>query len=230
MAEDLASHGYAVFGIDHPYMGRVALANGEVTEATEDQFQSPEEIQRYYGKDVQFAINEIAKLNAADPDGSFTERLRLSGIAAIGHSSGFVAASMACKLDERISACVNVDAPGFSAAQLGGLKQPLLWIRLEKAGTVPEEFLKTTRSPVYELRIAGANHSSVEDWDYLEAKHPLQREDAAKRLELIRKYLGAFLGAQLRGEKSALLEQDSSTPELTFTRYPAKATRTARGR
>ena len=28
MAEDLASHGYAVFGIDHPYMGRVAYLDG----------------------------------------------------------------------------------------------------------------------------------------------------------------------------------------------------------
>jgi predicted dienelactone hydrolase len=222
IAEDLASHGYAVFGIDHPYMGHVVLPNGPVTEAREDQFQSPAEIQQYYAKDVQFTIDNIARLNAADPDDTFTAKFSLSHIAAIGHSSGFVAAGTACKLDQRISACVNVDAPKFSAAQLVGINQPLLWIRLERAGPVPTEFLKTARAPVYELHIAGTNHGSVEDWDYLEAKSPLQREDAAEHLKLIRKYLGAFLGSQHKGEKSALLQQNSSNPEITLTVYPPK--------
>lgn len=222
IAEDLASHGYAVFGIDHPYMGRVALPNGSVTEATEDQFQSPLEIQEYYAKDVQFAIDKIAGLDAADPDGTFTGRLMLSRIAAMGHSSGFGAVAGACRLDRRIRACVNVDAPKFSAAQLAGLNQPLLWIRLERAGPVPAEFVKTASSPVYELRLAGTNHGSVEDWDYLEAKSPTQRNDALEHLQLIRKYLDAFLGLELRGEKSALLEQNSSNSEVTLVVYTSK--------
>src|SRR5215467_9909336 len=108
VAEDLASHGYAVFGIDHPYMGRVALSDALVTEPTEDQFASPAEIKDWYAKDVQFAIDEISKLNAAGPDKTFTGRLNLSRIAAIGHSSGFAAAGNACKLDRRITACANV--------------------------------------------------------------------------------------------------------------------------
>jgi pimeloyl-ACP methyl ester carboxylesterase len=219
IAEDLASRGYAVFGIDHPYMGRVVLPNNHVTEPTEDQFNSPTEIRDYYGKDLQFAIDEISKLDAADPDGTFTGRLRLSRIAAIGHSSGFVAAATACKLDLRISACVNVDAPGFSASELIGLNQPLLWIRLEKAGPVPTDFLKSTSSPVYELRIVGANHGSVEDWDYLEAKSSLTRSTAAMRLQLIRRYLAGFLGAYLKDQNSDLLKHNSDSAELTFTAY-----------
>jgi hypothetical protein len=125
-------------------------------------------------------------------------------------------------LDRRISACVNVDAPKFSAAQLIGLNQPLLWIRLERAGPVPAEFLKTANSPVYELRIVGTNHGSVEDWDYLEGKSRLQRDNAAEHLQLIRKYLGGFLGVHLRGENSAILEQNFSSPELTFIVHPPK--------
>jgi predicted dienelactone hydrolase len=49
-AEDLASHGYAVFGVDHPYMGRIALPDGEVTEPTESQFHSPAEVAAYYAR------------------------------------------------------------------------------------------------------------------------------------------------------------------------------------
>ena len=219
IAEDLASRGYVVFGIDHPYLGRVLLPDGRVTEATEDQFQSREEIQQYYAKDVQFTIDQITRLDSADPDGIFTGRLGLSRIAAIGHSSGFVAAGTACRLHRRIRACVNVDAPKLSAAQLVGLYQPLLWIRLERAGPPPEEFLRAAGSSVYELCVVGAKHSSVEDWDYLEAESPLQRDTAAELLQLIRQYLGAFLGSQLRGERSTLLEQDHSNPKLTLTVY-----------
>jgi len=222
IAEDLASRGYAVIGIDHPYMGRIVLPDGHVTEATEDQFQSPEESRQYYARDVQFTIDSITTLDTSDPDDTFRGRLELSRIAAIGHSSGFVAAGTACPLDLRITACVNVDAPKFSAAQLAGLYQPLLWIRLERAGPPPAEFLKGARSSVYELRIRDAKHSSVEDWDYLEAESPLQREVAAKQLQLISKYLGAFLGAQLKGERPTLLEQNYSNPELTLTVYRPK--------
>ena len=219
IAEDLASHGYAVFGIDHPYMGRVALPSGLVTEPTEDQFQNRAEIMDYYAKDVRFAIDAISGLNAADPDGTFTGTLKLSRIAAIGHSSGFVAAGTACRLDHRISACVNLDAPGFSTSDLAGLTQPLLWVRLERAGPVPQDFLKSTTSPVYELQIVGTNHGSVEDWDYLEAKTPLLRDKAAEHLRLVRKYLAAFLGTYLKDQNSELLRQESRNSELTFLIY-----------
>jgi hypothetical protein len=96
IAEDLASHGFAVFGIDHPYMGRIALSNGQVTEPTEDQFENQAEIRNYYGQDVKFVIDQIMKLNVGDTDDTFTGKLEVSRIGAIGHSSGFVAAATRC--------------------------------------------------------------------------------------------------------------------------------------
>ena len=174
-------------------MGRIALPNGEVTEPTESQFHSPAEIVAYYARDLEFVIHRIADLNQANPEKTFSGKFDMTRIAAIGHSSGFVAVSGACKLDSRIRACINIDAPGFSARDLVGLDQPLLWIRLQKAGAVPPEYLKATRAAVYELRIEGANHGSAEDWDYLEAASPAQREAADKILHIIREYDGSFL-------------------------------------
>jgi dienelactone hydrolase len=219
LAEDLASHGYAVFGVDHPYMGRIVLPNGQVTESTEQQFQSPAEIMEYYGRDLQFAIDEITRLNTPARDSIFANRLDLSRIAAIGHSSGFSAVSDACRRDPRIKACVNIDAPGYTAALLTGLHQPLLWIWLERAGPVPPSFLTTIASEVYELQIPGANHGSVEDWDYLEASSPQERKNAAQRLTLIRNYVAAFLGKSLRDQDSPLLSH-SQNNGVRLTRYP----------
>jgi len=219
IAEDLASHGYAVFGVDHPYMGRVALPSGEVTEPSESQFHSPSEIVAYYAQDLEFVIGQIAELNRRDPEKTFTGRFDMARIAAIGHSSGFVAASGACKMDSRIKACVNVDAPGFSARDLAGLDQPLLWIRLQKADGVPAEYLKTAKATVYELQIEGANHGSVEDWDYLEAASPAQREAAGKVLQIIRQYVEAFLSRSLDHENSKLLDASSVKSGLQWKVY-----------
>jgi pimeloyl-ACP methyl ester carboxylesterase len=218
LAEDLASHGYAVFGVDHPYLGWVALPNGTVTEATEDQFNSPAEIMEYYGRDLQFAIKQITELNVSHGDKLLARRLDLSRIAAIGHSSGFSAVSTACRHDQRIKACINIDAPGFKAILLAGMQQPLLWIRLERAGPVPEGFLHTTNAMVYELEIKGANHGSPEDWDYLEAQSSQERETATRRLTLLRDYVEAFLGKALRDQDSALLI-DSQTNAVQLTRH-----------
>jgi dienelactone hydrolase len=219
LAEDLASHGYAVFGVDHPYMGRIALPNGEVTEPTEDQFHNPAEIVAYYARDLAFVIGQIADLNRADAEKTFTGKFDMTRIAAIGHSSGFVATSGACKLDSRIKACINIDAPGFGATDLAGLEQPLLWIRLQKAGSVPAEYLKTARATVYELQIEGASHGSVADWDYLEAASPVQREAAEKVLQIIRQYVEAFLAQHLDRQNSGLLNPGSGKPGIQWRIY-----------
>jgi pimeloyl-ACP methyl ester carboxylesterase len=218
-AEDLASHGYAVFGVDHPYMGRIALPNGEVTKPTENQFHSPAEIVAYYASDLEFVIRRITELNRADPEKTFPGKFDMARIAAIGHSSGFVAASGACKLDSRIRACINIDAPGFSASDLVGLDQPLLWIRLQKAGGVPAEYLKTARATVYELQIEAANHGSVEDWGYLEAASPAQREVANRVLQIIRQYVEGFLSKYLDHQSSDLLDPGSGKPGIQWRVY-----------
>ena len=222
IAEDLASHGFAVFGIDHPYMGRIALSNGQITEPTEDQFENQAEIRNYYGQDVKFVMDQIAKLNVGDLGNAFTGKLQVSRIGAIGHSSGFVAAATACMTDRRIAACANVDAGGYTANDLRALKQPLLWLRLKRAGALPSEFLKDRREPSYELLLRDANHSSVEDWDYIEAESDEQRELAANRLHILRKYIGAFFSEYLHGQKSTLLKEDFSNSNVTFQTHLAK--------
>lgn len=118
LAEDLASRGYIVFGVDHPYMGRIALPDGRVTPASETQFASAVEIMDYYGRDVQFVLDQVVALDGQDD--ILAHHLDLSRVAAIGHSSGFSAVSNTCRRDSRIKACVNVDAPGFTAALLNG--------------------------------------------------------------------------------------------------------------
>jgi hypothetical protein len=204
-----------VFGVDHPYMGRIALPDGEVTEPTESQFHSPAEVVAYYAKDLEFVIGLIAELNRANPEKTFTGKFDMARIAAIGHSSGFVAASGACKLDSRIKACINIDVARFWCERSCGVgtAAPL--------DSAPKGRRCTcgVSEAVYELQIQGANHGSVEDWDYLEAPSPAQREAANKILQIIRQYVEAFLSKHLNRENSDLLEPGSGKPGLQWRVY-----------
>jgi hypothetical protein len=173
----------------------------------------------YYGRDLQFVMDQIARLDRKDA--VLARSLDLSRIAAIGHSSGFSAVSNACLRDARIKACVNVDAPGFTAALLKGLTQPLLWIRLERAGPIPTEFLSARTGAVCELQINGAAHDSVEDWNYLEASSSREQERSANLLKLLRDYIAAFLQTSLLRQDSDLL-RNSQTATASLTCYPAK--------
>jgi hypothetical protein len=64
-----------------------------------------------------------------------------------------------------------------------------------------------------------AKHGSVEDWDYIEAESEQQRTAASQRLQVLRKYLGAFLGKYLKGKQSDLLERKPANPDLTIKIY-----------
>ena len=88
---DLASHGYVVFGLNHPYLGKVALADGTITQPDDSQFADHEDAETYYADDVIFALDQIARLGSAGGDDRFKGKLDMKRVAAGGHSSGFPA-------------------------------------------------------------------------------------------------------------------------------------------
>jgi pimeloyl-ACP methyl ester carboxylesterase len=130
--EDLASHGYVVAAIDHPYdaLG-VVLSNGEVATFAEDKWsvpgsssgpaiEEPSAAQFYRGRvetrasDAVFVLDKLAQL-AAEAGSQFGSRLDLERVGIFGHSIGGVAAGRACQVDSRFKACLNLD--GLAAGQ-----------------------------------------------------------------------------------------------------------------
>jgi hypothetical protein len=196
LLEALASHGYVVVGIDHPYMGAVALPGSGVTEPTEDHFAGTEQIRAFYGADVRFVLDQLTALDQGA--GRLAGRLDLEAVAAIGHSSGFVAVSAACIGDTRILACVNYDAPGFASEELIGLQQPLLWVRADRADSPPAEFLDQLAAPVYDIQIDGGRHDSFTDWPYLKAEGEEARQLAERQMSQVESYTLGFLDLHLR--------------------------------
>jgi predicted dienelactone hydrolase len=123
LAEQLASHGYIVVGIDHPYSSSVTtFPDGRIiksrlveegvysTEAAFSGFLKTIETEiRTRADDVRSVLNFLEDLNTADPLGLFENRLDMHSIGIFGFSLGGGVAAQACWLDRRFKACLNMD-------------------------------------------------------------------------------------------------------------------------
>lgn len=154
MLEDLASHGYIVASVWHPYSleitafpdGRVIRGNKKgmtfgtiVGEAsTEEERRNAERIAgEVWIEDVRLALDELARLDREDE--RFRGRMDLDRVGVFGHSfGGTTAMALAC-LDERIGAAVNMDGTAHWFVDASRLKAPVLWFSADRQEFSDEE-------------------------------------------------------------------------------------------
>ena len=113
LAEDLASHGYVVIGVDHPFQvgavdlggGRVAVYPGDAP-TTRPAVDVAAKIDERLA-DLAFVLDRLASDRAGLP--SLSGRLALDRVGVVGHSNGGIAAAEACETIARVAACVNID-------------------------------------------------------------------------------------------------------------------------
>lgn len=113
-SEDLASHGYIVVDIDHPYVSAATVFPDRIVtahEATTD-FKTPEPagpITQIMADDDKFILDQLSEMNQGRLDPAFRGKLNLAEIGVIGHSvGGAVAYNMAIN-DRRVKAAINLD-------------------------------------------------------------------------------------------------------------------------
>lgn len=142
-AEELASRGYIVIGIDHAF-GSVATAFEEETvylnkdalperETTPDFLDYANALVSTYAQDITFTLDYIELLNQ-DSSSRFFSRFDLEKIGLLGHSTGGGAATNVGLKDERINAVIGLDAwvePILEDEIALGLKIPSLFLKSE---------------------------------------------------------------------------------------------------
>ncbi len=123
LAEDLASHGYVVVGVDHPATAFAVLFPGQrVTCFSEERWtqrRTAEETRAFERENVErcaadlaFVVNQLAKLESGAVASRFQGRLDLARIGVLGHSFGGRVAARACQLDKRLMAGLIIDGFG----------------------------------------------------------------------------------------------------------------------
>jgi pimeloyl-ACP methyl ester carboxylesterase len=117
--EDLASHGYVVAAISHPYDAIVTLFPGGKSIAYSDKrwpvtpsVEGEANLNQleWHANDIRFVLDELTRANLAGVSSlPFAGHLDLDRVGAFGHSFGGIAAAHACQFDRRFKACLNED-------------------------------------------------------------------------------------------------------------------------
>jgi dienelactone hydrolase len=224
LAEELASHGYIVFGVTPP------LGTGPA-----------EEIVAAWADAYVSLRNQLEQVNRADPLGTFTGRLDLTAVGLVGHSAGGAAAAEACRRDPRFKAGVDLDGYPAGPVVSAGLAQPFMFIWSEVPERLNPPRLQALRDTEaiqrrlhrdgYQLIISGARHFNFSDYAVLDAPDvktqvALGSIDGRRGLQITREYVRAFFDRYLKGSDEPLLEGGSpGYPEVYLRRAEAAAAR-----
>lgn len=145
LAEELASLGYIVIGIDHTY-GSVAtvFSEDEIAylnldalpdrETNTDFLEYANTLVNTYAGDIIFTMNELQRMNSGVLTTQFEGKLDLDNIGVIGHSTGGGADVAVAIQDDRIKALFGLDAwvePIGDDEVIQGLQIPAVFIRSE---------------------------------------------------------------------------------------------------
>jgi predicted dienelactone hydrolase len=192
-AEDLASLGFVVIGINHPYdVAAVALQTGAVAIYTRPDPPRPDYIETRVAErvaDARFTLDRLADLNAGD--GPLAGRLDLDRIGIMGHSLGGLTAAQACVADPRLKSCLNLDGlqgGGPFSVRPGGPvpAQPFLFITKEPTLAPAIEQLLADHPTAARIIIPGAAHRDFSDGPLFEPSanpfdRPIDRTNASIR-------------------------------------------------
>lgn len=146
MTENLASHGYIVIAIEHPYYTEIPtlFPDGRVTKekvVTNEHssvWDSMEEHMQLWVEDVKFVLDRLYDLNKKDPQHILTGMMDLHRLGMLGHSFGGAAAAQVMHQDSRVLAGVNMDGFPYGARINDGLSYPFLYIQT----TYSDDFAK----------------------------------------------------------------------------------------
>ena len=243
LAEDLASHGYVVAGIDHTYESHAtAFPDGRVTTCLARDAPRRDRMAKVAAvraADVCFLLDELTGAHPAWPGAGLIDPSRM-GMA--GHSAGGAAAIAAMLADSRIRAGIDMDGSTAAPIPDEGLVRPFLFLGKQSnytpgggsaVTTLRDRRFRKGAVITWErdwelltgwkrwLVVAGAVHASFTDLALLADQTGIIDTGAglsgARSLDITRAYVRAFFDQHLRGRPQALLDQPSARyPEVTF--------------
>ena len=185
LAEDLASHGYIVAGIDAPYRTNVVVfpdgrvvkrirANDPEAAAGQQSTHAVTDLLEAWTADIGFVLDRLELLNGSDPSSRFKGRLDLTRVGVFGHSFGGAQAAQFCSEDSRCKAGIDLDGMPLGSVIQTGIHQPFMFLLSDHSRESDAESrrVKADIQSIYDrlpaegrlrVEIRGANHFVFSD-------------------------------------------------------------------
>ena len=236
LAQSIASFGYLVVSIDHPYDANVVeYPDGTLVLGANISTPAQTDLAvKTRAQDVSFVIDQLSSASTVRhlfP--SITGAPKTHKIAMYGHSLGGAAVAVAMLNDSRIIGGANLDGSFFGPILTHSLDRPFLIFGHEGKNQSTDASWKATWPQLQgwklELMLYGAQHATFLDLPLLakvlgldkmlppEAAMLLGTLDGARALDIVSKYLVAFFEFVQEGISSPLLRgPDKAYPEVSI--------------
>lgn len=228
LAEELASQGYVVIGLDHPYQSAaVAIGDTVATYSGDPPMAQAESVTRARIDERVADIGFVLDRLDADAAGfaNFDGRLDLERVAVIGHSNGGLAAVQICN-DPRVSACANIDGqnmagPFGTGADPVAPTKPFLFLTKEaELHPALANAFEVGGSGGYRVVVPAAAHDSFTDGPRFQPR-VLPVEGAADSVMTVtRGFVLAFLEHTLRGAPQEVWGDVRAPTDVLVEVYP----------
>ncbi|MEU9831656.1 alpha/beta hydrolase [Streptosporangium sp. NPDC048047] len=237
LAEDLASRGYVVAGIDHTYENfATTFPDGRVTTCAACELETDDfggKAVRSRAADTSFVLDELAGPHPKWRGGALIDPTR---IAMAGQSLGGASVAETMLKDPRVRAGINMDGQMFAPIPASGLARPFMFL-----GVRGPHSPGSAEDPTWDrdwrhltgwrrwLVVAGAVHASFTDYDLLARQIGVDLGgtlSGPRTVEITRGYVRAFFDRHLRAKPQPLLERPSPRyPEVAFCSPETKTCR-----
>ena len=237
LATRLASRGFVVFVLDHPYeSGVTELPDGRVVGTQEifppgqpDRIQYMADQQLVRTADIRFVIDQIARPEALSPQ-LRGRSIDVSRVAVIGHSFGGAASAMVLSEDPRVVAAANIDGTPYGDLPNRRLTRPFLLLQSDLAESPHGDLfhqgngrlLTNMTAPGFRYELKYANHFSFTDAPFFLAppgrwllaqvagggRGPAATQQAAADI------LAAFLSGPLTGVNTDIAATTARYPDV----------------
>lgn len=238
LIENLASHGFIIAAIDHPYIAGITIFPDGRTIDLAPVPTNPTEAEEYFNTafdtvigDITFALDFLTDL--ATNDMTWNTIIDLTHIGVYGHSFGGGAAAMMCFLDERVSTGLALD--GFFQGDVinQGFDKPFLMMLAEghfDQDDTSQALWKNITGGAYRAEVMGSTHYGYTDVGILltHLTPMLPRKmvgfgtiEPKRLIAITNAYEQAFFGVHLQGKNlDSLLHLSNLYEEVSFEYKP----------